>query len=107
LRTQFPADLGILEGVPGIDYKDHAVAFHARTFREAFDGIVELIHVARSGRQELMQEYLAQTEFGPEVSKGFREYMFNKFEEWIAGSWDPRAEPEKQDKKLQKYFGAR
>ena len=107
LRTQFPADHSILEGVPGINYKDHTVTFPAKTYREAYDGIVELIQVAGLGRLKLMQEYLAQAEQGPQIIKEARGYMLKKYEDWMAGKWDPDAEPKKEEKKDVKYFGAR
>jgi len=107
LRTQYPADHSVLEGVPGIDYKDRTVTFPAKTYREAYDGIVELIQVAGLGRLKLMQEYLAQSEQGPQIQKEIRGYMFKKYEDWIAGKWDPNAEPEKEAKQDVKFFGAR
>ena len=107
LRTQFPADHSILEGVPGINYKDHTVTFPAKTYREAYDGIVKLIRVAGLGRLKLMQEYLAQSEQGPQIIKEVRAYMLKKTEDWMAGKWDPDAAPAQEGKKDEKYFGAR
>jgi D-amino peptidase len=107
LRTQFPADHSILEGVPGINYKDRTVTFPAKTYREAYDGIVELIQVAGVGRLKLMQEYLMQSEQGPQIIKDVRAYMRKKYEDWQAGRWDPDAELKKEEKPGFKYFGAR
>ena len=108
LRTQFPADHSILEGVPGIDYKDKTVTFQARTFREAYEGIEELIQVAGAGRMRLLQEYLRQSEYGPKVLKESRAYMFKKYNDWIEGKWDPNAEPEKKEEKQdEQYFGVK
>jgi len=107
LRTQFPADLSFLEGVPGINYKDRTVTFPAKTYREAYDGIVKLIQVAGLGRLKLVQEYLAQSEQGPQIIKEVRAYMLKKYEDWLAGKWDPDAEPKKEEKAGLKYFGAR
>ena len=107
LRTQFPADHSVLEGVPGIDYKDHTVTFPAKTYRQAYDGIVELIQVAGLGRLKLIQEYLAQAEQGPQIIKDVRAYMLKKHEDFLAGKWDPYAAPKKEEKADVKYFGAR
>jgi D-amino peptidase len=107
LRTQFPADHSFLEGVPGVNYKDRTVTFPAKTYREAYDGIVKLVQVAGVGRLKLMQEYLAQSEQGPQLRKEFRSYMLKKYEDWMAGKWDPDAAPAKEEKKEEKYFGAR
>jgi D-aminopeptidase len=107
LRTQFPADISFLEGIPGINYKDHTVTFSAKTYREAYDGIVKLIQAAGLGRLKLMQEYLAQTEQGPQIRREFRGYMMKKYQDWIAGRWDPNAAPAKEEKKDEKYFGAK
>lgn len=54
-----------------------------------------------------MQEYLAQAEQGPQIIKEVRGYMLKKYEDWMAGKWDPDAEPKKEEKKDVKYFGAR
>jgi len=59
------------------------------------------------GRLKLMQEYLAQAEQGPQIIKEVRGYMLKKYEDWMAGKWDPDAEPKKDEKKDVKYFGAR
>jgi hypothetical protein len=109
LRTQFPADHSILDGVPGVDYKDNTVTFKAQTFREAYDGIEELIRVAGAGRQiKLLREYLAQSEYGSKVFKEARAYMFKKMQDMIDGKWDPDAKPEKKEaKKDEQYFGVK
>jgi D-amino peptidase len=107
LRTQYPADHSILEGVPGIDYKNRTVTFPAKTYREAYDGIVKLIQVAGLGRLKLLQEYLAQSEQGPQIIKDARAYMVRKYEDWMAGKWDPDAAPAQEEKKDEKHFGAR
>jgi D-amino peptidase len=113
LRTQFPADHSILEGVPGIDYKDKTVTFKAQNYREAYHGIEELIRVAGAGRQlKLMREYLAQSEYGSKVYKEVRTYMFKKMQDMVDGKWDPNAKPEKkeeekEEKKEEQYFGVK
>lgn len=109
LRTQFPADHSILEGVPGIDYKNNTVTFQAQTYREAYDGIEELIRVAGAGRQmKLMGEFLAQSEYGSKVFKEARAYMFKKMQDIIDGKVDPNAKPEKkEEKKDEQYFGVK
>jgi len=109
LRTQFPADHSILDGVPGIDYKDNTVTFKAQTFREAYDGIEELIRVAGAGRQiKLLREYLTQSEYGSKVFKEARAYMFKKMQDMVDGKWDPNAKPEKrEEKKDEQYFGVK
>jgi len=109
LRTQFPADHSILEGVPGIDYKDNTVTFKAQTFREAYDGIEELIQVAGAGRQiKLLREYLTQSEYGSKVFKEARAYTFKKMQDMIDGKWDPNAKPEKKEEKTdEQYFGVK
>lgn len=46
VRAVPPADLSILDGVPGIDYHDGRVAFIGPDFQAAFDGIAALARVA-------------------------------------------------------------
>jgi D-amino peptidase len=49
-----PASLALLDGVPGIDYRDQRVTFEAPNFRAALTGLERLINVAQSGYQEEM-----------------------------------------------------
>ncbi|MBP1767985.1 MAG: hypothetical protein H6P98_2100, partial [Candidatus Aminicenantes bacterium] len=56
---------------------------------------------------KLMQEYLAQSEQGPQIIKEVRAYMLKKYEDWMAGKWDPDAAAVQEEKKDDKYFGAR
>jgi D-amino peptidase len=108
LRTQLPADHSILDGVPGIDYQDNTVTFHAQTYRDAYEGIEELIRVAGAGRMNLLREYLAQSEYGPKVFKEFRAYRSKKMKDMIEGKWDPNAKPKKEEEKKEvQYFGVK
>ena len=56
IHTVPPADLSMLDGVPGIDYADQRVTFEADDFRAAYDGLVELVTVARGGYASVMAE---------------------------------------------------
>jgi len=49
-----PASLALLEGVPGVDYRDQRVTFEAPDYTSAFAGLERLINVAQSGYQQEM-----------------------------------------------------
>jgi D-amino peptidase len=87
LHTVPPADLSVLAGVPGIDYADQRVTFSAVDFRDAYDGLLALITVARGGYYSgVMAETAAQVggaAFGP----AFSDALFDRWLDFESGRW--------------------
>ena len=105
IRAVPPASLQVLEGVPGVDYKDESVTFVAKDFQEAYDGLIELIGVATTNYSRLLVENLRSS---PEGSKFLSEYNDQLVGRWLdfeSGRWTPPApEPPPEG---QQYHGAR
>tara|TARA_B100001123_G_scaffold96859_1_gene111565 strand:- start:11525 stop:12655 length:1131 start_codon:yes stop_codon:yes gene_type:complete len=82
-----PASLGILEGVPGISYKNGSVTFIAPDFGEAYIGLTNLIRVARTGYSKVMNEVLI--ELDPEAGFIYSERIKNLWMDYESGRWNP------------------
>jgi hypothetical protein len=105
LRAVPPASLQVLEGVPGIDYKDESVTFTAKDFQAAYDGLIELIGVATTSYPRVLVEVLREA---PDGSKYLTDYNDNLVGRWLdfeSGRWSPPA-PETPPEG-QRYHGAR
>ena len=59
LRAMYPASLTMLEGIPGIAYRDSMVTFPADSMRHAYDVMLKLVGVATSNYSRLLQRALA------------------------------------------------
>ncbi len=105
LRAVPPASLQVLEGIPGIAYKDESVTFEAKDFQAAYDGLIELIGVAATNYPRVLVESLRET---PEGSKLLTEYNDKLVARWLdfeSGRWSPPV-PETPPEG-QRYHGAR
>ncbi len=106
LQVFYPADLSVLENIPGIDYQNNTVTFTAENYREAYDGILAFIGVAGSGLSNIMNEYIASREDARYIRTGYWQFLINRLVDFWAGRWSPSKEPEiKTEEK--KYFGVR
>lgn len=81
-----PANLAVLANVPGIDYEDQRVTFETSDFRGAYDGLVGLVAVARTGYSSVMSETgraMAGPAFGPQYSDA----LFARWLDFESGRW--------------------
>ena len=105
LRVIPPADLSILEKVPGIEYQDQSVTFHAADFQEAYDGMRGLMSVAQSGYFNIAAELLFQ-----QGEESFMKFKDGIFESWRKSASDTgstdSSERKKTTTKEQLYFGS-
>ncbi len=85
-----PADLSMLEGIPGIEYADQGVTFRADDFRSAYDGLVELVTVARGGYASVMAE-TAREMAGPAFAPRYSDALFGRWLDFESGRWEPPA----------------
>ncbi|MGH7445381.1 MAG: M55 family metallopeptidase, partial [Longimicrobiales bacterium] len=92
-----PASLAVLSGVPGIDYADQTVTFTAPDFATAYDGLIALVTVARTGYAGVLQETLRAHPAGAEILGSNRVNLFARWmdvesDRWTAPSPEPAAE---------------
>jgi len=72
LRTYPPASLAMLEGVPGIDYRDNEVSFVAPDFASAYKGVEALIRVSNLEYNQVLYNVIRKR---PERREIFFEYL--------------------------------
>lgn len=103
VRAIPPADLRILEGLPGITYEeDGKVNFVAPDFQAAFEGWFALIRVAQTGYKSLIR-ILAEHPEGEEIMDAAWDHHFALWMDVESGRWNlPAPEPEER----RKYHGA-
>jgi D-amino peptidase len=106
LRAVHPANLGRMEGIPGIDYENQTVTFDAQNFQEAYDGIVALVRLATTGYSQIIQRVVLNQEKGPEIFKEIEEQLFSEWIDVESGHWKQPA-PQEKGPSSKKYFGAR
>ncbi|NNF11942.1 MAG: hypothetical protein HKN72_01885 [Gemmatimonadetes bacterium] len=88
-----PADLSMLDGVPGIDYADQRVTFTSSDFRGAYDGLVELVTVARGGYASVMGE-TGRAMAGPAFAPTYSDALFDRWMDFESGRWSaPSSDP--------------
>jgi D-amino peptidase len=105
LRAVPPASLQVLEGVPGIDYKDETVTFVAKDFQAAYDGLIELIGVATTNYSRLLVDSLRATPEGSSLLTEYNDKLVGRWLDFESDRWTPPApEPPAEG---QRYHGAR
>lgn len=87
LRAVPPASLRFLEGVPGIDYADDTYSFMATDMREAYDGLVAVVGLARVGYQSLLQEVVAARPDAGEIMSGFSDALWQRWHDQESGRY--------------------
>jgi len=105
LRVVPPASLSVLEGVPGIDYDNETVTFMAADFEEAYEGLTELIGVARTNYSTLMVEILRTHPEGETILSSYSDKLFERWLDFESGRWTPPEPPPPVEG--QRYHGAR
>ena len=83
-----PANLRFLEGVPGMDYADDTYTFTAADMREAYDGLVAVVGLARVGYQSLLQEVVAIRPDAGEIQSAFGEALWQRWHDQESGRYE-------------------
>lgn len=88
-----PASLAVLANVPGIDYADQRVTFETPDFRSAYDGLVGLVAVARTGYSSVMSE-TGRAMAGPAFGPRYSDALFARWLDFESGRWSaPDGQP--------------
>jgi hypothetical protein len=89
LKAVPPASLSILNGVPGINYRDNTVTFEAFTYREARRGIGALRRVAGEAYFRVLLETVEKKD---NAQKIWEEHSYDLFMRWLdyeSSRWKP------------------
>jgi D-amino peptidase len=82
-----PASLAVLRDVPGVDYDDETVTFTAADFADAYDGLVGLVTVARTGYASVLQETLSEHPDRDAIRDRNRLRLFDRWMDVESGRW--------------------
>lgn len=109
LRAFSPANLGKLEGMPGIDYKDNTVTFYAKSYEEAYDGIRVFSTVAQDGYYEILFGIVSKQKNFTEIWKKTKELGFAMWHNPNIKKESTTITEKKQNKqeRLEKNFGSK
>ncbi len=105
LRAVPPASLRSLEGVPGIDYADNTVTFVASDLAEAYEGLQELVGVARVPYVSLLLEQLRARADWPEVRRRYGDALTARWLDYESGRGEPEQPPLATPSPDRKYHG--
>jgi D-amino peptidase len=86
-----PASLASLQGVPGITYANETVTFTAPDFRAAYDGVLALVRVARTGYPQVLVETVRGLPDGKQVMATYSDALFMRWMDYESGRWNPPA----------------
>ena len=86
-----PATLESLKGVPGINYANETVTSTAPDFRAAYDGVLALVRVARSGYPQVLAEQVRKLPDGKKVMADYSDALFMRWMDYESGRWKPSA----------------
>ncbi len=107
LRAVSPASLDLLEGVPGISYKDQTVTFEAEDYLQAYNGITALIGVATRSYTDLLYGALNEMENKDEIMAKYTDLLFQRWVDVESGRWKPQPPLPVKEGTQRKYFGVR
>ena len=88
LRATYPADLSMLDGVPGITYQDSTVMFQADSFEQLYKDWIKLVGVATSGYTRVFQRTVA-AEGNPAIMQKFGHNLEKAWFDYESGRYVP------------------
>lgn len=98
-----PASLRFLDGVPGLDFEDNTLTFVTDDLRSAYEGLVEIVGVARVGYLGLLQEVVRDREDAAEIMIAFRQALDKRWFDQESGRYE-RPSPQEQTEAADRQF---
>lgn len=89
VRAVPPADLALLDGVPGIDYADGKVTFEAAQLDDAYRGMVRLVRVATRAYPNVLFERLRTRRDWEVISDDYGAALEQRWFDVESGRWSP------------------
>ncbi len=83
-----PASLRFLEGIPGVDYEDDTLTFVTDDLREAYDGLVEIVGLARLGYLGVLLEFIRSRPDADEILGAYREAVEQRWFDQESGRYE-------------------
>ena len=102
-----PASLRFLEGVPGVDYRDDTYTFLAGNMREAYDGLVAVVGLARVGYSSVLQEVVAERADGGDIFAAYGDALRRRWFDQESGRYARPEEGAGLAEGLRRFHGYR
>jgi hypothetical protein len=95
ITTVPPANIAILDGVPGIDYDENRVSFETAQLREAYDGFVKLVGVATRAYASVLSEEIRSRKDGAAILEAYSDRLSRRWYDVESKRWTapPRPAP--------------
>ena len=87
IRTVPPADLSLLEGVPGVDYRDGAVSFTADDLNASYRGLERLVGVATGAYTGVLFERLRGRRDWTRLESDYSQALERRWFDVESGRW--------------------
>ncbi|HXV61053.1 MAG TPA: M55 family metallopeptidase [Vicinamibacteria bacterium] len=107
LRAVPPASLRFLDGIPGIDYHDDTLTFVTDDLREAYDGLVEIVGLARVGYIDLLQEVVQNHPAGNAIFAEYSDALSRRWFDQESGRYHRPTADSEETSSLQRFHGYR
>lgn len=104
IRTAPPADISVLDGVPGIDYKEGAVSWTADDLDASYRGLTRLVGVATRAYSGVLFEELRTRPDWSRIEDQYSEALVQRWFDVESGRWK---RPEPVTPPARKYHGFR
>lgn len=88
-----PADISVLDSVPGITYADQRVTFVAPDLHQTYRGLVKLVGVATRAYTRLLNEELRARPQGEEILSAYSDRLERRWFDVESGRWTAPAAP--------------
>ena len=128
-----PANLRFLEGIPGLEpgddfvrcrqnrdgesmsmrclaapaYADDTYSFTAMDMREAYDGLVTVVGMARVGYRSLLREVVAGRPDGGEILSAFSDALWQRWHDQESGRYERPGADEAIGEMIRRFHGYR
>ena len=83
-----PASLRFLEGVPGVNYRDDTYTFVTDDMRDAYDGLVAVVGLARVGYTSVLQEVVRSRADGGEIFTAYGDGLRRRWFDQESGRYE-------------------
>ncbi len=93
LKAVPPANLSMLEGIPGIAYRDSTLSFPADSMRHAYDVLEKLVGVAATGYMGTLRRGLRDDPAGAKIMERFSADLSRVWFDYESGRWRAPAPP--------------
>ncbi len=88
-----PADISVLDSVPGVTYADQRVTFVTQDLKHTYRGLVKLVAVATRAYTRLLGEELRSRPQGEEILSAYSDRLERRWFDVESGRWTAPAPP--------------